>query len=81
MIAAWVGFRCFWNAFSISIHASEPSKPSSKSGNTTPSFQADSNTITSLAEINAIKPAPTNKTTKDVDVTAIGLSCFVILSV
>ena len=44
------------------------------------SFQADSNTITSLAEINAINPAPTNKTTKD-DVTAIGLSCFVILSV
>ena len=80
-MAAWVGFRCLWNAFNIRMQASEPNKPSNKSGRITPSFHVIWNTVRSRAEIKAISPAPIIKTAKEVDVTAIGLSCFVILSV
>ena len=81
MIAAWVGLRYFWNAFSIRIQASEPNSPKHNSGTITPSCQADSNTITSLDETSAMMPAPITKTKNEVDVTAIGLSCLVIRSV
>ena len=67
--------------FSIKIQASDPNSPKHKSGKTTPSCHADSNTDTPPPAITAIMPAPKTKTKNDVEVTAIGSSCLVIRSV
>ena len=80
-MAACVGFRCLWKALSMSMQASEPNKPRHINGITTPVCQADSNTLKSRDAIKAKLPAPITNTANEVEVTAMGLSCCVILSV
>ncbi len=81
MIAACVGLRCLWNAFSARIQANEPNIPKQSNGSTTPSFQVASTTDVSFALSATIIAPPIINTAKDVEDTAIGSKRLVIESV